>query len=391
MIKSVFRYAILSLMVIGILSSCVKKNARENNFPEPPYKPLPAGDTITIDSLLRLWHEESSHKFTTDTYVIGTVTGDETSGNLYKAAFIQDPEDGSAIELYMKSTCGLRIGDIVAVYLKGATVSEYSGTPQVQDLDPKYITILDNEKFIQPEVIKITDVYNYLCRLVTFENVQFIKEDLGLTYADADGYGERTIEQQDLDGNISTVIARTSNYASFAEKEIARGNGSFTGIVTLYASGSTMTWQMVIRSINELNMNGTRFGGSGTGTEDDPYDVSSAMTIQNDTAWVHGYIVGAAQATTIVTNSDVQWEAPFTLVGPSGATVVIANNQEERNINKCLVVYLPNNNPYEIRQLVNLIDHPENLHKMLKVKGQLKEQYGWPGLKAYDRFEIEQK
>lgn len=389
MLKSILRYSIMSLMIIGTLSSCVKKNARQNNFPEPQYKPLPAGDTISIDSVLTLWRYEGSHKFTTDTYVVGTVTGDETSGNLYKAAFIQDPNDNSAIELYMKSTCGLRIGDIVAVYLNGATASEYSGTPQIQDLDPKYITILENEKFIQPAVINVSDVMNHLCQVVKFENVQFIKDDLGLTYADADGYGERTLEQCDPDGNTSTIIARTSNYASFANKEIARGNGSFTGIVTLYAGGSNTTWQMVIRSVNELNMNGPRYGASGTGTEDDPYDVLSAIKIQDESeAWVQGYIVGAAKATTVVTNDDILWEPPFGNDAITKATVVIANNPDERNINNCLVVYLPNNNPNEIRQHVNLVDHQENLHKILKVNGHLKNQYGLPGLKADGEFEL---
>ncbi len=389
MLKSILRYSILSLMIIGMMSSCVKKNARQNNFPEPPYKPLPAGDTITIDSILTLWKTEGSHKFTTDTYVVGTVTGDETSGNLYKAAFIQDPNDNSAIELYMKSTCGLRIGDVVAVYLKGATASEYSGTPQVQDLDPKYITILENEQFIQPAVIPVTEVCNHLCQVVTFENVQFVKDDLGLTYADTDGYGERTIEQNNY-GNISTIIARTSNYASFASKEIARGNGTFTGIVTLYANGSNTTWQMVIRSVSELKMDGPRFGATGTGTEDDPYDIASAVNIQDESeAWVQGYIVGAAKSTTIVTNDDILWEPPFGNEAITKAAVVIANNPDERNISNCLVVYMPNNNPYEIRQKVNLVDHPENLHKMLKVNGYLKNQYGWPGLKADGKFELE--
>lgn len=389
MLRSIFRYSILSLMIIGMMSSCVNKNARHNNFPEPPYKPLPAGDTITIDSILTLWKLEGSHKFTTDTYVIGTVTGDETSGNLYKAAFIQDPDDNSAIELYMKSTCGLRIGDVVAVYLKDATASEYSGTPQIQDLDPKYITILENEQFIQPAVIPITEACNHLCQVVTFENVQFAKDDLGLTYADTDGYGERTIEQNNY-GNTSTIIARTSNYASFANKEIARGNGTFTGIVTLYANGSNTTWQMVIRSVNELKMNGPRFGATGTGTEDDPYDIASAINIQDESeAWVRGYIVGAAKSTTIVTNDDILWEPPFGNEAITKAAVVIANNPDEHNIGNCLVVYLPNNNQYMIRQAVNLVDHPENIHKILKVNGQLKNQYGLPGLKADGNFNLE--
>lgn len=159
--------------------------------------------------------------------------------------------------------------------------------------------------------------------------------------------------------------------------------------MTLYAGGSNTTWQMVIRSVNELNMNGPRYGASGTGTEDDPYDVLSAIKIQDESeAWVQGYIVGAAKATTVVTNDDILWEPPFGNDAITKATVVIANNPDERNINNCLVVYLPNNNPNEIRQHVNLVDHQENLHKILKVNGHLKNQYGLPGLKADGEFEL---
>ena len=115
---------------------------------------------------------EGSHRFNDDASLYAVVTADETSGNLYKAVFVQDGD--KAIELYMNSTSGLRIGDSIRVYLKGAMLSEYSGTPQIQDLDPNNVIVIANGKDYAPDTISTTDItHDYICRLVTFENVEF--------------------------------------------------------------------------------------------------------------------------------------------------------------------------------------------------------------------------
>ena len=189
MFKSIKKYGILVLIAMIVMSSCMDKNRRKNNYPVPGVDfTLPVGDVYTIDTLLYMWHAEGTHQFTQDASVYGIVTADETSGNLYKASFIQDGD--KAIELYMKSTSGLRIGDSVRVYLKGATLSEYSGTPQIQDLDPTHVTILANNKDIAPVVMGTDEINsNYICRLVTFENVEFRAADRNNTYATDNAYG----------------------------------------------------------------------------------------------------------------------------------------------------------------------------------------------------------
>jgi len=112
MIKSMKKYSILVLLAMAVLTSCIDKNAKKNNYPVPGVDfNLPIGRVYTIDTLLYMWHAEGTHTFNEDASVYGIVIGDEASGNIYKASFIQDGDD--AIELYLKSTSGLRNGDSI--------------------------------------------------------------------------------------------------------------------------------------------------------------------------------------------------------------------------------------------------------------------------------------
>lgn len=257
MLKSIKKYGILLLVAVVVLSSCIDKNKRKNNYPTPDVNfTLPIGKVYTIDTLLQMQKPHKPVKFTEDASVYGIVTADETSGNLYKQAFIQDGD--KAIELYMKSTSGLRMGDSVRVYLKGTTLSEYSGTPQIQDLDPNKITILANNKHIDPVVITTNQVNaNYKCRLVRFENVEFRAADRENTFAPEDDYGQFNLAQ--YNDNCSpideSIVVRTSSYASFASKQLPQGKGSITGIVTYYDNGTTQVYQFIIRSYSEVLMN----------------------------------------------------------------------------------------------------------------------------------------
>jgi hypothetical protein len=59
--------------------------------------------------------------------------------------------------------------------------------------------------------------------------------------------------------------------------------------------------------------------------------------------------------------------------------VLIADSKEERNYQNCVIVNLPAGKP--LRFDVNLVDHPENLGKWLKVKGTLRTYFGAAGLR----------
>ena len=390
MLKSIKKYGILVLIAIFVLTSCIDKNRRKNNYPTPNINfDLPVGDVYTIDTLLYMWHAEGTHTFTQDASVYGIVTDDEASGNLYKASFIQYGD--KAIELYMKSTSGLRIGDSVRVYLRGTTLSEYSGTPQIQDLDPKNVTILANNKFIAPAEISTVDVgTDYICRLVKFDHVEFRGADRANTYATDDAYGQFNLAQYDDNCNLldESIIVRTSNYASFAKKQLPQGNGSIIGILTYYSS--TSVYQFTIRTISEVQMENDPceptpvppIEPTGTGTENDPYNMAAAIVHQGDTAqWIRGYIVGSANIATgnIENDSQISWGPEFTY-DQNITNIILADKDDERDINNCIVLYLPSINVSTIRE-INLKEHPENLGKVLKVKGNLKTFLGKPGMK----------
>lgn len=390
MLKSIKNYGILVLIAIFVLTSCIDKNRRKNNYPTPNINfDLPVGDVYTIDTLLYMWHAEGTHTFTQDASVYGIVTDDEASGNLYKASFIQDGD--KAIELYMKSTSGLRIGDSVRVYLRGTTLSEYSGTPQIQDLDPKNVTILANNKFIAPAEISTVDVgTDYICRLVKFDHVEFRGADRANTYATDDAYGQFNLAQYDDNCNLldESIIVRTSNYASFAKRQLPQGNGSIIGILTYYSS--TSVYQFTIRTISEVQMENDPceptpvppIEPTGTGTENDPYNMAAAIVHQGDTAqWIRGYIVGSANIATgnIENDSQISWGPEFTY-DQNMTNIILADKDDERDINNCIVLYLPSTNVSTIRE-INLKEHPENLGKVLKVKGNLKTFLGKPGMK----------
>ena len=394
MLKSIKKYGILVLIAMIVMTSCMDKNKRKNNYPVPGIDfTLPVGHVYTIDTLLYMQQVEGTHHFTQDASVYGIVTDDETSGNLYKAAFIQDGD--KAIELYMKSTSGLRIGDSVRVYLKGATLSEYSGTPQIQDLEPKNVTILANGLFLEPTEILTSQVNNsFKCRLVKFNHVEFRAADRDNTYAPDDAYGQFTLAQYDENCNLldETIIVRTSNYASFAKRKLPQGNGSIIGILTYYSTGNA--WQFTIRTISEVQMDNdpceeSVINPAGTGTQSDPYNIAAGIANQGtDDKWITGFIVGAANIATgsITNDSQISWGPTFT-ENANITNIILADNVDERDINKCVVVYLPSDAPSGIRN-INLKDHPENWHKVLKVHGNLKAFLGKSGMKDTNEYEL---
>ena len=406
MFKSIRKYGILVLVAMMVLTSCMDKNARKNNYPTPNVNfELPVGHVYTIDTLLTMLYPNSStvteFKFTEDASVYGVVIADETSGNLYKASFIED--NGKALELYMKSTSGLRIGDSVRVYLKGATLSEYSGTPQIQDLEPKNVTILSNGNFIDPIEISTLNVSDtYRCRLVKFNLVEFAAADRNNTYAPKDAYGQYNLQQyaKQISGNDTTyvkvddqIVVRTSNYASFANNQLPQGNGSIIGILTKY-TGSGTVWQFTIRSLSEVQMDNEPIEApiinpSGSGTYADPYNITAGIENQyNDDQWIKGYIVGSANIATgsITSDAQISWGPEFTH-NENVTNIILADKADERDINKCIVVYLPSDAASGIRS-INLKDNPGNLGKTLKVHGDLKAYLGKSGMKNTNEYEL---
>lgn len=306
----------LLLAMVGMMFTACKKE-----YPEPPIQDLPIGEVYTIEDILNM---EPGTVFTEDASVYGIITADEVSGNLYKAAFMQDRATGKAIELYLNAVSGVRIGDSVRIYLKDVTYAMYNNLPQLSNFEADgHIVILANNKPIEPEVTTIADVNagNHLAQLIRLENVRFTEQN---TFADPTTYGNRTLA--DPTDYSQTVIVRTSNYANFANDSLPQGTGNLTAIATVYNN----TWQLVIRSARELDFDGYVPGGDnglpyyqdfassfGTYTT---YDVAGPQSweIDYNTAKMTGYANSTNYA-----NEDWLISAKFSLENVSSASLTM--------------------------------------------------------------------
>ena len=317
---------ILLLAAMGMMFTACKKE-----YPEPPIQDLPIGTVYTISDILAM---EPGTVFTEDASVYGIVTADEQSGNLYKAAFMQDRATGAAIELYLNAVSGLRIGDSIRVYLKDVTFAMYNNLPQLSNFEADgHIVILANNKPIEPQVTTIANINagQHLAGLVKLENVKFTEQN---TFADPTTYGNRTlIDALDPSAN---VIVRTSNYANFANDSLPQGTGSLVAIATVYNS----TWQLVIRSARELEFEGYVPGGdSGL-----PYfqDFSSSFgtyttySVAGDEEWVIDYntakMTGHVGSSNFA-NEDWLISAPVALTGVDHVKVCVNYAAQYQNPN----------------------------------------------------------
>lgn len=309
--------AFLLLALVGTMFTACKKE-----YPTPPIQDLPIGRVYTISEILAL---EPGTVFNEDASVYGIITADEVSGNLYKAAFMQDRATGAAIELYLNAVSGVRIGDSVRIYLKDVTYAMYNNLPQLSNFEADgHIVILANNKPIEPALATIDEITQgkYLAGLVRLENVKFTEQN---TFADPTTYGNRTLI--DPMNPSSNVIVRTSNYANFANDSLPQGVGNLTAIATVYNS----TWQLIIRSARELEFDGYVPGGAndlpyceffassfGSYTT---YDVKGAQhwEIDYSTAKMTGY-----ENSTNNENEDWLISAKFSLENVSNASMTMS-------------------------------------------------------------------
>jgi len=368
------------LFITGIIASfaaCV-----DLEYETPTVHEIPEGIVYTVEDLQNIVDTAVSYTFKEDASVYALVTGDETSGNIYKSLYIESNK--FAINLHLTGSAGMvRVGDSIRVVLKDAIAGKYAGNYQIDNLDPMYQVIKKEVGFNpEPTVVTIPDLEtgNYNGRLVKIVDVQFDETALGETFADAVALQSANRDLMDCNGN--SMIVRTSGYADFAGEVIEgsyAGKGTFTGIATEYNG----TQQLLIRNVAEVALDGERCGGNGggdvtaegTGTKEDPYNVAGA--IENNTGlkqWVKGYIVGTIE---FVEGGDdvLHYDAPF---GNVETNLMIANSPEDRTRENLLIVKLESG---EVRNILNLSSNAGNAGKEVMLRGDLQAYFGQAGMK----------
>ncbi len=261
-----------TLLLAGslLLHSCVKKD-----FDNPP-------DTSSVDpkltvncnlstiSNIGLTINSGKARILGDSTVYGIVVGDDKSGNIYKKIFIQDSTGGMQLILdktYLYSD--YPVGRKVYVKLKGLYLMNYKGTPEIiysmnsdgttngipSSLLGNFIVKANYPNTFTPPVITLIDLFSgaskYVNTVVTLKDVQFDNGSQGVVYSDPYGSTSRYITSCN---KLTKTSMYNSNYSNFQAALTPTGNGTLTGIVTLYLG----TPQMNLRDTTDIKMTGAR-------------------------------------------------------------------------------------------------------------------------------------
>lgn len=273
----------------------------EPEYDTPPVPSIPEGQLITIDTLWSWYAANGSQSITEDYSLYAVVTTDESSGNFYKEAYIQDGSRG--IRLRFPSSSSLSIGDSVRVYLKGTYLDMYNELIQLDSVDPDdNIIIQSNGNPITPKVLDITDLsaietigtqdfYTYQSQFIQLNNVEF--GNTGNTWSDPITFFSVNHDLNDCSGG--TVLVRTSGYSNFAGDVIPSGNGTLLGVMAVFGTDI----QMYVRTPDEQDMNGTRCGS---------FTCSEEVAITETFAsFINGGTAGTACWETISTVGSAIW------------------------------------------------------------------------------------
>lgn len=291
---------------IAFLSILLIAGACKKEYDVPPLKEIPETPNMTIAEL-RAWQASIGGVISIDDElsVYGTITMDETDGNVYKNVYFQDAS--GAVNVRLLSGGGLYEGDSIRIYLKGTTLNKYNGVLQIDSVDVDQNVVKQKTNVgLAPNVVTIDMVTSLMeSQLIRLDNVQFIKPQLGGTFADGENLVSLDRMLEDAAGN--TVKVRTSGYAAFADEQLPEGSGSLVCIVNHF-NGEV---QLLIRSYSEINFDAPRFPGllmtkdfddgdiysDGWMTYDVsggvPWSTSSAGGVPNDYAIIKNYIDGA--------------------------------------------------------------------------------------------------
>lgn len=121
---------------------------------------------------------------------------------------------------------------------------------------------------------------------------------------------------------------------------------------------------------------------TGAGTESSPYNISEATTNQGASKWVTGYIVGVVDGEGKYISTESKFDAPYTIK----TNVLLADNADETDYNKCFPVQLPAG---VIRDGLNVVDNVALDGQKVTLYGSLETYFGKPGMKSTSYFEID--
>ncbi|MDR2928268.1 MAG: DUF6359 domain-containing protein [Cytophagaceae bacterium] len=373
---------------IIFLAGSLMANCIDREFDSPPIeRPVYTGDsTISIKNFKAKYNSDLV-EITDNDVIMGVVTANDISGNLYKQMFIDDGEAGLMVAIDQNNIYNdFRIGQKVFIETRGLYMGKYGGLAQLgyrysRNNDGVYTVgqapwELFKEKIFKddfPDASKVAPMVigldalteDNFGRLVTFQSVMF--DDAGQPFSTPNGSQVQTLNRiiRSSENAGSTITARMSSAANFAGTTIPDGIGNVTGILTRYNS----TNQILVRDSSDINFTPNP---DGWGTRTSPWTTDYALKHQDEdkAGWIKGIIVGSLmpsvnETNPVDNNDDINFGTEHILTN----YIVIAPTADVRDWTKCIVVNLPEGSA--IRTALNLVANPDNIGKEVSVTGKL--------------------
>ncbi|MCY1635944.1 DUF5689 domain-containing protein [Marinifilum sp. D737] len=301
--KSIKKFFYAALITAGLATSFVA--CVDNDFDQPEIM-VPEYEGASNTSITDLKAKHTNGEFETieeDLVIEGYVVSDDTEGNFYKQIIVQDSREGATggIEVKINEkglSSMMKPGQQVFIKVKGLVLGDYNGLVQLgggtfqngkytnlAGIDPGLIKdhiflnglpIELQPKEVSLEELKDNDLYNSLVStLVKITAAQFEDADGTLTYAEKDKSSNR-----DLVGpKGNKLIVRNSGYSNFYDEVLPQGSGTIVGVLSKFGNDK----QMMIRSLEDVDMTGERFDGSTGGGSAGEVTLGNAVTSLNET------------------------------------------------------------------------------------------------------------
>jgi Family of unknown function (DUF5689) len=269
---------VLSFSSMFILSGCLK-----GEFDTPPTggsdPEIPAEQIVSLTEVMSKYYVAGKYTaIDLDKYVKAVVVADDRSGNFYKTIIVEDENSDLGISVLIDENeihATYPVGKRVFIKLKGLTVSDYNGLPQLgmgvdnSGTSPRlgYIPsalmaeILVQGAFgleVKPRIKKITELSSSdLNTLIQLEGVQFSSVGADKKYANNTVDPPVTINQDLVDCFNNKIIVRNSGYADFANDVLPDKNGTLTAVYSIFRADK----QLFIRDTKDVAFDKERCGG----------------------------------------------------------------------------------------------------------------------------------
>ena len=298
-------------------------------------KDLKESNVVQISDLLTKYKSEITSggmKQITDACQIkGIVTSSDEGGNIYKNLYVVDGTGGLYLKIDKSSLYAeVAVGQCILFDLKGFWIGGYGqqphigGTPYESNGKLRIGNITRNTWAEHYKLIP--DIEGLSAKPITTNDISALDIDkdfgkvvtlVGVKMKNANGTevfaaGSSGSVDQEIAGQISSVVVRTSTFAKFAKMVMPTDKIDITGVISRYGD----TWQILIRTISDIQpYTGNETYDyyvepiqptepSGEGTLASPYNVAAAIqkcqeigqTASTEKYYVKGYVMADAEA-----------------------------------------------------------------------------------------------